>query len=70
MSFPTDQQILNDPNVWIGDTGATVHMTPHKNGIANVRKGSKNDAVTMGNEQVEVESHNDEGCGSSTKRRI
>jgi hypothetical protein len=53
MSFPTDQQILNDPNVWIGDTGATVHMTPYQNGITNIRKGSKNDAVTMGNKQVE-----------------
>jgi hypothetical protein len=53
MSFPTDQQILNDPNVWIGDTGAAVHMTPCKNGITNIRKGSKNDAATMGNKQVE-----------------
>jgi hypothetical protein len=43
------QQILNDPNVWIGDTGATVHVTPHKNGITNVRKGCKKDAVTVGN---------------------
>jgi hypothetical protein len=53
MSFPAAQQILNDPNVWIGDTGGAVHMTPHKNGIANVRKGSKNDAVTVGDKQVE-----------------
>jgi hypothetical protein len=53
MSIPADQQILNDPNVWIGDAGATVHMTPCKNGIANIRKGSKNDAVTVGNKQVE-----------------
>jgi hypothetical protein len=46
--FPTDPQMLNDPNVCIGDAGATVHVTPHKNGITNVRKGSKDDAVCCG----------------------
>lgn len=51
--FPTVPELLKDPNVWIGDTGATVHMSPHKVGMTNVRQGSKQDAVTMGNKQVE-----------------
>jgi hypothetical protein len=29
MEFPTDQKFLDNPNVWIGDTGASVHMSPH-----------------------------------------
>ena len=53
MDFQTEIELLNDPDVWIGDTGATVHMSPHKGGIMNVRQGSKEDAVTMGNKQVE-----------------
>jgi len=28
MVFPDNAQMLNDPNVWIGETGATVHTTP------------------------------------------
>jgi hypothetical protein len=27
-SFPDNQAILMDPNVWIGDTAAIMHMTP------------------------------------------
>ena len=53
MDFQTEIELLNDPDVWIGDTGATVHMSPHKGGMTNVRQGSKEDAVTMGNKQVE-----------------
>jgi hypothetical protein len=33
MTFPKDVGFLNDPNVWIADTAATVHMTPHSQGI-------------------------------------
>jgi hypothetical protein len=51
--FPTAPDVSNDPGVWIGDAGATAHMSLHKNGIANVRKGSKEDAATVGNKQVE-----------------
>jgi methionine aminopeptidase len=53
MTFPSTQELLDDPNVFIGDTAATVHMTPHKNGMTNLRKAMKEDAVTRGNKQVE-----------------
>jgi len=33
MVFSDNAQMLNDPNVWIGDTAATVHTTPHKIGL-------------------------------------
>ena len=49
MTFPTDQAILMDPNVWIADTAATVHKTPHMDGMTNLRDAEKSDAITMGN---------------------
>jgi len=49
MTFPTDQAILMDPNVWIADTAATVHNTPHMDGMTNLRDAEKSDAITMGN---------------------
>jgi hypothetical protein len=29
MKFPNSMKFLLDPNVWIADTGATVHATPN-----------------------------------------
>ena len=37
MTFPDDQAILTDPNVWIADTAATVHNTPHSLGMTYLR---------------------------------
>ena len=33
LNFAEGKDILHDPNVWIGDSGATVHMTAHKDGL-------------------------------------
>jgi hypothetical protein len=49
MSFPSHADILNDPNVWIADTAATVHSTPSDVGFVKPREVSKADAVIMGN---------------------
>jgi hypothetical protein len=49
MAFPKDQNFLDNPNLWIVDTGASVHMTPHCNDKINVKKAKGNDAITMGN---------------------
>jgi hypothetical protein len=54
MQFPTTQKWLEDPNVWVGDTGATVHMTPHRTVMTNVKQAAGKDAVTMGNGQSET----------------
>jgi hypothetical protein len=51
MEFPKTQKWLEDPNIWVGDTGATVHMTPHRQGMTNLKTASGQDAVTMGNGQ-------------------
>ena len=49
MSFPSHADILNDPNVWIADTAATVHSTPSNVGFTKPREATKTDSVTMGN---------------------
>jgi hypothetical protein len=53
MEFPKDQKFLDNPNVWIGDTGASVHMTPHRSGMHDVKKSKHVDAITMGNGKSE-----------------
>jgi hypothetical protein len=48
-AFPGDSALLNDPNIWIGDTGATTHQTCHDIGLVNEKEASKNDAIITGN---------------------
>ena len=49
MTFPAKLGLLDDPNVWIADTGATVHSTPHAAGMVDIKRASGMDSVTMGN---------------------
>ena len=49
MSFPKSISILNDPNVWIADSAATVHSSPHAIGMTNLREPAREDNITMGN---------------------
>jgi hypothetical protein len=49
MMFPTDISILFDPNVWVGDTGATTHQTCHDIGLTNKKEAKDSDAITLGN---------------------
>jgi hypothetical protein len=49
MTFPGDSALLNDPNIWIGVTGATTHQTCHDIGLVNENEANKNDAIIMGN---------------------
>ncbi len=49
MRFPVDQSFLSNPNVWIADSAATVHNTPHTIGMTNVRDAAQSDTITMGN---------------------
>jgi hypothetical protein len=53
-TFPNNQALLNDPNIWIGDTGATTHMKKSDSGMVNIWKASESDAVMMGNKQVKA----------------
>jgi hypothetical protein len=45
----TDKNGLEDPELWIADTAATVHMTPHENILSNIKTQSLEDVITMGN---------------------
>jgi hypothetical protein len=47
--FPQNSDLLLDPNVWIADTGATVHTTAHKHGFHGLTEVSDSDSITMGN---------------------
>ena len=49
MTFPAKLGLLDDPNVWIVDTGATVHSMPHAAGMVDIKRASGMDSVTMGN---------------------
>jgi hypothetical protein len=49
MCFENDVELLNDPNIWVADTAATVHSSPHKVGMRNAKQASKMDSVRMGN---------------------
>jgi hypothetical protein len=51
---PNIMKLLLHPNVWIADTGATVHATP--NSSAKIKKSDRNgnDSITMGNGKSEA----------------
>jgi hypothetical protein len=49
MEFPMDQKFLDNLNVWIGDKGDSVHMTPHRGGMHDVKKANPVDAITTAN---------------------
>jgi hypothetical protein len=54
LTLPNSQKILDDPNVWIGDTAATTHSTPHTLlGRYDMRKSTAKDSVTMVNGKSE-----------------
>jgi hypothetical protein len=47
---PEHKELLMNPNIWIGETAATVHMTPHEDGMINVKNMSG--CITVGNGQT------------------
>ena len=49
LTFPASRALLTDPNVFIADTGSTVHSTRFKHGFKNSKRGTDDDAITMGN---------------------
>jgi hypothetical protein len=53
VTFPLQQDLLDDPNVWIADSAATVHSTPHSISLTNVKEAKGSDTITMGNGDTE-----------------
>ena len=51
--FPDSYDLLQTPEIWIGDTAATTDMTPHRKGMTELSKPSSDVNVVMGNKQVE-----------------
>jgi hypothetical protein len=41
--------LLNDPNIWIRDTAARVHISPYKHGMIPETKSEKHGSITIGN---------------------
>ena len=37
VGFPDSMELLKDPNIFIGNTGATSDSTPHSEGIVNFK---------------------------------
>ena len=50
MAFRDDQRLLEHPNFWIADTAASVHMTPHKQGVTHIE--SVQHEISMGNKTI------------------
>jgi len=54
ITFPGNQDLLKDPNLWIGDTGCSSHMTPYKQGLnAEALNKGDTEGFKMGNGLVE-----------------
>ena len=51
--FPDSNDLLQMPEIWIGDTAATTDMTPHQMGMTEVAGPQDDIHVVMGNKQVE-----------------
>ena len=51
--FPDSYDLLQTPEIWIGDMAATTDMTPHRKGMYEVTNPPGDVHVVMGNKQVE-----------------
>ena len=51
--FPDSYDLLQTPEIWIGDTAATTDMTPHQMGMTEVANPQGDIHIVMGNKQVE-----------------
>jgi hypothetical protein len=54
IKFPNSMKLLLHPNVWIADTGATVHATPNSRAMIKKSDRNGNDSVKMGNGKSEA----------------
>ena len=57
LTFPSVARLLEDPCVWIGNTGATKHITPHIQGKKNMKQDRSGTGITMGNDTVPKGTH-------------
>jgi hypothetical protein len=46
------KDLLHDPNIWLGDSGALTHSTAYQNGMVNMVDATSSDGIIVGNNQV------------------
>jgi hypothetical protein len=54
LTFPKDINLLQDPDIFIVDTGLTCHSTKCNNGLTNLHKADQNHTMTMANGTKEL----------------
>jgi hypothetical protein len=54
MKLSNSMKLLLDPDIWIANTGATVHEKPNASAMVNKSEKKCNDSVTMGNGESEA----------------
>jgi hypothetical protein len=54
LTFPNGSKLLLDPNVWIADTAASVHMTAHQEGLINICMATKAATIMVLNGQQQL----------------
>jgi hypothetical protein len=52
--IPADSKILLDPNTWIVNAAASVHITVHKDELQGEHKTAQTEIITMGNGSTEA----------------
>jgi hypothetical protein len=52
LTTPIDSKILLNPNIWIADTAASVHVTAHKNELQGKHKTMQAETITMVNGDI------------------
>lgn len=48
MKFPNSMKMLSDQHIWVGDTAASVHTSPHDNGMIPETKSRTSETITVG----------------------
>jgi hypothetical protein len=59
----TVESEVNNPDLWIASTSATVYMTSYKNKLINVKTQITSNMITMGNGSQELGRVSDEVIG-------
>jgi hypothetical protein len=54
LTFAQHKDLLHDPNIWLGNSGASSHSTAYQNGMVNMTDASSSDGIVVGNNQVNV----------------
>jgi hypothetical protein len=52
LTFAQHKDLLHDPNIWLGDSGASSHSTAYQHGMTNMVDATSSDGIVVGNNQV------------------